>query len=61
MLTKDRTCGIIEGTLQDALDSLERTKECMVGWDWSYISPEEVDEVINMLKAIIKKAGEETA
>ena len=61
MLTKDRTCGIIEGTLRDALENLERTKECMVGWNWNYLSPEEVDEAIRAVEAILRKARSETA
>ncbi len=61
MLTKDRTCGIIEGTLRDALENLERTKECMVGWDWNYLSPEEVEQAIRVVEAILRKARSETA
>ncbi len=61
MLSKDRACGLVEGTLKDAIENLERTKECMVGWDWNYLSPEDVDEIIEDLKALLRKARAEIA
>lgn len=60
MNNKDRTCNLLEGTLNDAIDNLEQAKECMAGWDWEFISPEDIDEVIETLKKIVKKVDMET-
>jgi hypothetical protein len=61
MDTKERACNIIEGTLQDAIESLEEARECMTGWDWSYLSPEDIDEIIAKLKSIVSHVERETA
>jgi hypothetical protein len=58
---RDMACNILEGTLKDAINNLEQAKECMAGWDWSSISPEDIDEVIETLKKIIGKVEMETS
>lgn len=55
MDNKDRACNLLEGTLKDAMDNLEQAKECMAGWDWEFISPEDINDVIETLKKIVEK------
>lgn len=55
MDNKDRACNLLESTLKDAIDDLEQAKECMAGWDWEFISPEDINNVIETLKKIIEK------
>ncbi len=61
MDNKDGACGLIEGTIKDAINNLEQAKECMAGWDWDFISPEDIDEVIDTLKKIVKEVEMETS
>jgi len=60
MANKERACNILEGTLQDAIANLEEAKECMAGWDWSYVSPEEIEGVIETLRKIVSQVERET-
>lgn len=53
METKEMTCDIIEGAVQDAIDNLEHARECMTAWTWRYVSPEEIDGAIETLRKII--------
>ncbi len=50
---REMTCNLIEGALREALDNLEEARECMTGWNWTYISPEDVDETIETLRKIV--------
>ena len=59
--TKDRACNLAEGNLRDAVESLQRAKDCLSGWDWGYVSPEEIDGVLRVLKKIIVHVVRETA
>jgi hypothetical protein len=61
MNNRDRTCRILEDTLRDAINNLEQAKECMTGWNWSYLSPEEIDQVIATLRKIVGKVERETS
>jgi hypothetical protein len=60
MESKDRACNLLDGTLKDAIGNLEQAKECMAGWDWEFISPEDIEEVLETLKKIIEKVEMET-
>ena len=53
METKQMTCNIVEGAVQDAIDNLEQARECMTEYTWRYISPEDIDAAIETLRRII--------
>jgi len=61
MDNKDGACGLLESTIKEAINNLEQAKECMAGWDWDFISPEDIDEVIDTLKKIVKEVEMETS
>lgn len=61
MDNKDGACGLLEGTITDAINNLEKAKECMAGWDWDFISPEDIDEVLDTLKKIVKEVEREAS
>jgi len=55
MSNHEDACERIIDALQEAVYALERGKEECMAEDWEMFPPEEIDEIIEMIAAIIDK------
>jgi len=55
MTTKEETCEHLIESLEEAIDSLERGRdECTIE-DWDIFSPEDLEEIIELLREMVTK------
>ncbi|MBD3415355.1 MAG: hypothetical protein GF421_13120 [Candidatus Aminicenantes bacterium] len=55
MSTKEETCEQFIESLEDAIDSLEKGRdECSLE-DWDIFSPEDLEEIIELLREMVTK------
>ena len=55
MTTKEETCEQLIESLEDAIESLERGRdECNLE-DWDIFSPEDLEEIIELLREMVTK------
>jgi hypothetical protein len=55
MTTKEETCEQLIESLEDAIDSLERGRDECTLEDWDIFSPEDLEEIIDLLREMVTK------
>ncbi len=55
MTTKEETCEKLIESLDDAIDSLERGRDECTLEDWDIFSPEDLEEIIELLREMVTK------